>query len=282
MNCTDCVLDHVYLICEPPGEPYYLARIMEFLHVNNDSEAPVDAIRVNWYYRPKDILRRVQDTRVVFASMHSDTCPLTSLRGKCSIRHLSDIKNMDEHRGQQDSFWFDKLYDRYMQRYYEVIPTTRVVNVPHHVKAVLDQRWKFVLVEIGRGRELTSESKKCIKCEQFASNNDSVDCAVCKRTYHMQCVRPPLLKKPARGFAWACAACSRAQEMKMDARGTPLGSEFGHGTDDDPMDEDEEDNHVKDTRESSAAPEPHPEPTQEQIAQANLWQWRVPRSSFTH
>lgn len=247
---------------------------MEFLHSKNDLEGPVDAIRVNWYYRPKDILRRVQDTRVVFASMHSDTCPLTSLRGKCNIRHLADIPSMDEYRGQPDSFWFDKLYDRYMHRYYEVIPTSKVVNVPQHVKTVLDSRWKFVLYEIGRGRELTSESKKCTKCEQFASNHDSVDCAVCKRTYHMQCVRPPLLKKPARGFAWACAACSRAQELKMDARNTPLGSEIGFGTDDDPMDEDEDNNHVKDTRESSTVPEPHPEPTREQIAQANLWPWR--------
>ncbi|KAJ9608899.1 putative PHD type zinc finger protein with BAH domain-containing protein [Cladophialophora chaetospira] len=263
--------DHVYLICEPPGEPYYLARIMEFLHAKNDPEGPVDAIRVNWYYRPKDIARRVQDTRVVFASMHSDTCPLTSLRGKCNIRHLAEISNMDDYRGQPDSFWFNQLYDRYMHRYYEVIPTNRVVNVPHHVKTVLDSRWKFVLMEVGRGRELTSESKKCVKCEQFASNHDSVDCAVCKRTYHMQCVRPPLLKKPARGFAWACAACSRAQELRLDSRSTPLDSEVG---DDDPMDEDEDEHRVKDTRDSSAVPEPHPEPTKEQIAQANLWQWR--------
>lgn len=269
-------LDHVYLVCEPPGEPYYLARIMEFLHAKNDPDGPVDAIRVNWYYRPKDILRRVQDTRVVFASMHSDTCPLTSLRGKCNIRHLSEVMNMDEYRGQQDSFWFDKLYDRYMLRYYEVIPTHRVVNVPQHVKTVLDQRWKFVLVEIGRGRELTSESKKCTKCEQFASNHDSVDCAVCKRTYHMQCVRPPLLKKPARGFAWACAACSRAQELKMDPRNARASSETAHGDDDDLMDDDEDDANPKDqaTRESSVGPEPHPEPTPAQIAQANLWPWR--------
>lgn len=263
-------------MCEPPGEPYYLARIMEFLHQKNDPELPIDAMRVNWYYRPKDILRRVQDTRVVFASMHSDTCPLTSLRGKCNIQHLSDISNMDDYRCQQDSFWFDKLYDRYMHRYYEVIPVRKVVNVPQRVKTVLDQRWKFVLVEVGRGRELTSESKKCTKCEQFASNHDSVDCAVCKKTYHMQCVRPPLLKKPARGFAWACAACSRAQEMRLDYRNTPAGSEAAHGDDDDPMDEDDEDSGPKhqETRESSAAPEPHPEPTPAQIAQANLWPWR--------
>lgn len=63
-------------------------------------------------------------------------------------------------------------------------------------------------------------------------SNDSVDCAVCKNTYHMNCVRPPLLKKPSRGFAWSCAACARAQERKLEARNTP--------TVHDNIDEDEE------------------------------------------
>ena len=164
-----CCLDHAYLVCEPPGEPYYLARIMEFLHAKGDIKAPVESVRVNWYYRPKDIQRKVQDTRVVFASMHSDTCPLTSLRGKCHIQHLSEIPNLDEYRAKKDSFWFDKLFDRYIHRYYEVIPTNKVINVPQHVKKVLDERWKFVLVEIGRGKELTSAVKACKKCAGYAA-----------------------------------------------------------------------------------------------------------------
>ena len=40
---------------------------MEFLHAKNEPTAPIDAIRVNWYYRPRDIQRKVTDTRVVFA-----------------------------------------------------------------------------------------------------------------------------------------------------------------------------------------------------------------------
>ena len=261
------------MVCEPPGEAYYLARIMEFLHANNDPTAPVDSIRVNWYYRPKDIGRRVQDTRVVFASMHSDTCPLASLRGKCNIQHVSTIDNVDAYRQKKDCFWFDKLYDRYMHRYYEVVPTSKVVNVPPRVKEVLDTRWKFVLIEVGRGRDLTAASKRCIRCEQFAANHDSVDCAVCKNTYHMRCVRPPLLKKPARGFAWACAPCSRKQELRLEARDTPTLSESA--LDDENMDEEEDEHHaLRDTRESSMAPEPHPPPTAAQIAQANLWPWR--------
>lgn len=248
---------------------------MEFLHAGNDPNAPIDAIRVNWYYRPKDIGRRVQDTRLVFASMHSDTCPLGSLRGKCTITHLTEIDHLDTYRTQKDCFWFDKLYDRYMHRYYEVVPTNKVVNVPPRVKEVLDTRWKFVLIEVGRGRDLTSASKRCVRCEQFAANNDSVDCAVCKNTYHMRCVRPPLLKKPARGFGWSCAACSRKQELRMEARNTPTLSESAQTQDDEPVDDEEEDlQPTQETRDSSAAPEEHPPPTAAQIAQANLWPWR--------
>ena len=106
---------------------------------------------------------------MVFASMHSDICPLTSLRGKCNILHASEIPDLDAYRKIKDSFWYEKLYDRYMHRYYEIIPTSKVINVPHHVKKVLDERWKFVLVEIGRGKELTSAVKTCKRCGGYAA-----------------------------------------------------------------------------------------------------------------
>ncbi|KAK5095210.1 putative PHD type zinc finger protein with BAH domain-containing protein [Lithohypha guttulata] len=271
------VNDHMYFLCEPPGEPYYFGRIMEFLHIDNDSSAAVEAVRVNWFYRPKDIQRRVQDTRVVFASMHSDTCPLAQMRGKCNIQHLANIPDLDEFRKQRDAFWFDKLFDRYMHRYYEVIPTSKVVNVPRRVKKVLDERWKFVLVEVGRGRDLTSASKVCKRCSDFAANHESVDCAVCKNTYHMSCVRPPLLKKPARGFAWACAACSRAQELKMEARHTPMSeNELSRLAEAESFDDedDEAPAHGQATPDNSTGADEHSSPTATQLAQANLWLWR--------
>ncbi|KAL8959639.1 MAG: hypothetical protein Q9193_003529 [Seirophora villosa] len=163
------VNDHVYLVCEPPGEPYYLARIMEFLHAKNDHNLPIDALRVNWYYRPRDIGRKVNDTRVIFASMHSDTCPLTSLRGKCQIAHRHDIADLDDYRKVKDSFWYEKMFDRYIHRYYEVIPTSQVINVPVRVKKVLDERWRFVIVEQGRGKELTSAIKSCKRCGGYCA-----------------------------------------------------------------------------------------------------------------
>ena len=161
--------DHVYLVCEPPGEPYYLGRIMEFLHPQNDKSKPVDAVRINWFYRPRDIGRKVHDTRVVFATMHSDISPLTALRGKCQIRHRVEIANMDEYRRTPDSFWFEKLYDRYIQKNYDLVPTSSIVNVPEKVKKVLDERWKFVIVEQGRGKELTSAVKLCKRCSGYCA-----------------------------------------------------------------------------------------------------------------
>jgi hypothetical protein len=142
---------------------------MEFLHPNNDTSKPIDALRINWYYRPRDIGRKVPDTRVVFATMHSDITPLTALRGKCQIRHRVEIGHPDEYRKNPDSFWFEKLYDRYIQKNYDLIPTKSIVNVPEKVKKVLDERWKFVLVEQGRGKELTSAVKLCRRCTGYCA-----------------------------------------------------------------------------------------------------------------
>ncbi len=161
--------DQVYLVCEPPGEPYYLARIMEFLHVNNDQNAPVDSLRVNWFLRPRDIPRKVNDTRFVYASMQSDTSPITSLRGKCRIQHRSDIVDLDAYRKEPNSFWYEKLFDRYIHRFYDVIPTRQVINLPIKVKKVLDERWKFIIMEIGKGRELTSATKSCKRCQGYCA-----------------------------------------------------------------------------------------------------------------
>jgi hypothetical protein len=53
----------------------------------------------------------------------------------------------------------------------------------------------------------------------------------------MSCVTPRLLKKPSRGFAWACGPCSKAQEKKLEARNTPNGMALF----DDEEDDDEDD-----------------------------------------
>lgn len=141
---------------------------MEFLHAKNDPSKPVDSIRVNWFYRPKDIGRKVQDTRMLFATMHSDISPLNTLRGKCTVKHKAEIASTDEYRKNPDCFWWDKMYDRYIQKNYDAIPTSQIKNVPERVKKVLDERWKYILVEQGRGKELTMAVKSCKRCSNFA------------------------------------------------------------------------------------------------------------------
>jgi hypothetical protein len=254
---------------------------MEFLHLNNDLKGPIEQIRVNWFYRPRDIHRRGIDSRYLFATMHSEISPITSLRGKCSILHRSEIKDTEEYRKLKDSFWYDKLFDRYIMRFYDVIPTSAVVNVPPKIKRVLDEQWRFLAVEPIRAKELTSAAQSAKRCTGFCASNDSVECAVCHQTYHMNCVRPPLLKKPSRGFAWACAPCNRAQERKLEARNTPLTQEDGE---EEEMLEEEEDHTAKnlnDKSKSTTSPRSgiddtmtDPVATAEQAAHANRWPFR--------
>ena len=95
----------------------------------------------------------------------------------------------------------------------------------------------------------------------------------------MNCVRPPLLKKPARGFGWSCGPCSRKQEKKLEARNTPIvGEKAVEGEEEEIIDE-EEDEHAgpangsgsRDTDTQNSGPRP---PTAEQVAQAKLWPYR--------
>lgn len=273
--------DHVYLVCEPPGDPYYLCRIMEFLHVRSDDPtSPIDSLRVNWYYRPRDVQRFNNDSRLVYGTMHSDMCPITSLRGKCNIKHRAEIEDLDAFRKERDSFYFSQVFDRFIHRWYECIPVSQIINVPERVKKALDERWKFVVVEIGRVKELTSAVKTCKRCAKYCASNDSVDCAICKNSYHMNCVQPPLPKKPSRGFAWACGPCSRASERKLEARNTP--SMSGNVTEAEEEETVEEEQPSGASNDTTRAPSPsgsdmaidnHPA-TQAEIALAQMWPMR--------
>ena len=282
LTLAACTLDHVYLVCEPPGDPYYLCRIMEFLHVRSDDPAsPVDSIRVNWYYRPRDVQRFNNDTRLVYGTMHSDMCPITSLRGKCAIKHRSEIGDLEAYRKEKDSFYFLQIFDRFIHRWYECIPVAQIINVPERVKKALDERWKFVVVEIARVKELTSAVKTCKRCTRYCRTSESVDCAICQNSYHMNCVQPPLPKKPSRGFAWACAPCSRASEKRLEARNTPLAS--GNVTEveeEEPIEEEQP--QMPPSHDTTCAPSPTQDPmlideppaTQTEVAMAKMWPMR--------
>lgn len=98
----------------------------------------------------------------------------------------------------------------------------------------------------------------------------------------MSCVSPPLLKKPSRGFAWACGPCSKAQEKKLEARNTPNTTESSLEIDEEINDDVESPSAV-----TGSADTDHTNPTSpadmdvafnpgtaEQIHQASLWLFR--------
>ena len=94
----------------------------------------------------------------------------------------------------------------------------------------------------------------------------------------MNCVQPPLPKKPSRGFAWACGPCSRASEKKMEARSTPHSAEATEAEEEEPAEEEI----AGASNDTTRAPSPsgddmivddHPA-TQAEIALAKMWPMR--------
>jgi hypothetical protein len=213
--------DNVLLVCEPPGEPYYVGRIMGFVKKNGKQDdvegtypAELFLFKINWWYRSRDISKHSLDSRVLYASMHSDTCPLQSFRGRCVVKHRDEIKDLDAFKLIPNQFWFEKLFDRYMIKFYDVIPTVMLTNLPQSYSKALNKRFEYIFVEQGRSKEMFESPKSCVKCNQWCSPTDSVQCCECDDLYHLLCLDPPIFKKPARGFAWSCIKCVKKLEQK--------------------------------------------------------------------
>lgn len=203
--------DCVYLVSETPEEPYNIARMMELARVRPDS-TDVDGVRVNWFYRQRDVQNRdVHDSRLLYATMHSDVVPLRAIRGLCLVQHRSEIPDLDVHRTRPDHFHYDRLFDKFVHRTYEVVPVAQISNVPDDVRHVLSERWRFVVVEPNFAKDLAMERRICSRCTLWCSTRDSIRCSKCLQDFHMHCLDPPMTRKPTRGFAWSCARCVKAE-----------------------------------------------------------------------
>lgn len=210
--------DCIFMICEPPTEPFYIALVLGFNKKDKSTEIKDVSnytFSVCWFYRPRDLNRRLTDTRLVYASLHRDECPITSFRGFATVKHRDVIEDLDAYRQQPDSFFFDKLYDRYMIKMYDMIPTIKLLHLPPNYYEALHKRFEYIFVEVGKAEDLLSSPKNCEKCLQWCSNSDSISCSSCQKSYHLLCLDPPILTKPKRGFAWYCAACNRKLEEKL-------------------------------------------------------------------
>ncbi|KAG8739691.1 putative PHD type zinc finger protein with BAH domain-containing protein [Ceratobasidium sp. 428] len=92
---------------------------------------------------------------------------------------------------------------------------TEYSAVPHEIREVLQSRYEFVVAERDVIGDLTDTLRLCETCEKWAPSHDSVRCDTCKCYFHMACVNPPLVAKPAKGYGWTCGACSRQHDEQV-------------------------------------------------------------------
>lgn len=242
--------DYIYMVSEPPGEPYYIGRVMGFTRKGKQEQRPEieDAsffvFQIQWFYRPRDISKNTTDSRLLFASMHSDTCPLSSFRGLVTVKHKLEIETdyrqpkegtpqmtaLEYYSSHPNCFYFDKLFDRYMIKFYDIIKTSSLLayidntaNNSRNYILALNKRFEFVFMEAARTKQFvlnfdSTSSSHCDICAEWCSASTSVTCAGCEKHFHMLCLDPPLLKKPSRGFSWSCAVCTKKHEMEYHSK----------------------------------------------------------------
>lgn len=244
--------DYIYMVSEPPGEPYYIGRVMGFTRKQkkeDDEEEPelMDAsffvFQIQWFYRPRDISKHTSDSRLLYASMHSDTCPLQSFRGLVTVKHKLEIdatpkitkegtpmSSLEAYCSIPNCFYFDKLFDRYMIKFYDIIKTSSLLqyvsntanNSQNYILAI-NKRFEFIFMEPSRSKQFINNfesnlSSHCDVCSEWCAPNESVTCAGCEKHFHMLCLDPPLLKKPSRGFSWSCALCTKKHELEYQSK----------------------------------------------------------------
>ncbi|KAF8628715.1 hypothetical protein AX17_005937 [Amanita inopinata Kibby_2008] len=221
------VNDHVY--CSPSwsvrdGTPYSVARIMQFLPPEDAPRGEegknylYTRVRLAWYYRPSDVSDRpVGDSRLLLAAIYSEVCDINQLRAKCHVVHRDKISDLAGWKKRPDRFYFNRLFDPYIKKEFEIIQSTDVRNLPDHIREVLISRYEYVVAEKEVIPDLTDTIRLCDTCNEWCPSPDSVQCDRCKRFFHMQCVQPPLAAKPSRGYGWTCAPCSRRHEEEVDS-----------------------------------------------------------------
>ncbi|KAF7370427.1 Lid2 complex component snt2 [Mycena sanguinolenta] len=201
--------DHVY--CSPSwavrdGTPYSVARIMEFLPPEDTPKGPegrlyfYSRVRLAWYYRPSD-----------FATLISSV-------QKCHVVHRDKISDLSGWKKRPDHFYFNRLFDPYIKKEFEIIQSSDVRNLPDKIRETLQDRYEYIVAEKEVVPDLTDVLRLCDTCEVWCPSPDSVQCDRCKRFFHMRCVQPPLAAKPSRGYGWTCAPCSKRHEELVEGR----------------------------------------------------------------
>ncbi|SCU98936.1 LAFA_0G20956g1_1 [Lachancea sp. 'fantastica'] len=236
--------DHIYMVSEPPGEPYYIGRVVqfepkaEFSHLIEEGKKYTSTFparyfqaKMNWYYRPRDVQEKALNVspRLLYASLHMDLCPLHSYRGKCTVLHRSTLEAPKEAEleglTKPNTFYYEQLFDRYTLQYYDVWDTRRQLLplAPSSMYlSTVAKLYPFVFVEeqfpleqviqkYVLGRKPPDEQTwdlKCAECGDWCEKNQCLRCDECHITVHLYCLDPPLERKPAKGVIWICSKCN--------------------------------------------------------------------------
>jgi hypothetical protein len=146
-------------------------------------------VRLAWYYRPSDVSDRpVADPRLLLAAIYSEVCDINQLRAKCHVVHRDKISDLSGWKKRPDRFYFNRLFDPYIKKEFEVIPSHDVRNrkprifphcvklpnkyyycnvVPDHIRDVLTSRYEFVVAEKEVIPDLTDTIRLCDTCHDW-------------------------------------------------------------------------------------------------------------------
>lgn len=163
------------------GDPYIIARVMEFVTASSSrkgaqalaSSSGTLQVRVNVFLRQRDLHNKsLSDSRLLVATMHSEIFALENVRGLCVVRHrdlIGEAPAISAWKKREDHFFYHQLYDRYLHRFYDVIPTDKVRNAPLDVLTVLRNRYSFVVAEPSTTPDLCGALRGCSVCHKWAS-----------------------------------------------------------------------------------------------------------------
>lgn len=191
--------------------------------------------------------RNVSDYRLLLAAIHTDVQPLSNVRGRCYVRHKDRIDDLLAWKKRPDHFYFIKYFDPYIKREFEVLRTVNATNstcckarsdscadcsparsareaagevrIPHHGEGNgcgLDGRFQVLL----RLREVGCIARVCPMRVSLLSRPHTggmpLTGRACKNHYHMSCLNPPLVAKPAKGYSWVCLPCSLQRRKDIE------------------------------------------------------------------
>lgn len=130
-------------------------------------------VRANLYLRQRELNNKsISDPRLLVATMHSDVFALDNVRGLCVVRHrdlIGEATEVAAWKRREDHFYYYQLFDRYIHKYYDVIQTDKIRNVPFDVLTVLRNRYSFVVAEPSMTPDLCGALRGCAVCLKWAS-----------------------------------------------------------------------------------------------------------------